>query len=43
MNKTTKELLEDILEWLRHDGFINGVHYDDKSIIDEIERVVWTL
>lgn len=32
--------LEDILEWLQTGGFIDGVHYDDQSVIDSIKEVL---
>ena len=36
------ELLSAIHEWLTQRGFIAGVHYDDASIIDDIEQIIGT-
>jgi hypothetical protein len=35
-----KITLEDILEWLKNDGCINDVHYDEESVIKQIEEVL---
>lgn len=31
--------LSDVLEWMKT-GYINGVHYDEESLIEEVERVL---
>jgi len=36
----TIELLEEILEWLENDGFIEDIHYDEQSIIDRTKEVL---
>jgi ribosomal protein S8 len=40
MKDKLRELLEEILEWLKNDGFIEDIHYDEQSIIDRIKEVL---
>ena len=35
-----KELLEDIKSWIRDRGFIDGVHYDEESILQSIDKIL---
>lgn len=35
-----RETLKDVLEWFTNDGFVNDVHYDDASIIAQIQAAL---
>jgi hypothetical protein len=35
-----REFLEEMLEWLTNDGFIQDIHYDDQTIIDRVKEVI---
>ncbi len=35
-------LVEDLRDWFRDGGFIAGVHYDEASMLQQIEEVLGT-
>lgn len=35
-----RNTLEDVREWIAERGFINGVHYDEASVLAEIDASI---
>ena len=38
--RSLRTTLEDVLDWLENDGFVEGVHYDTASIVAEIKATL---
>ena len=37
-----RELLSEIREWLKNEGFIDGIHYDTETVISRIDKLIKT-
>ena len=38
-----QEALSEVMEWFDNRGFINGVHYDEESIMSRIKEVLYLI